>query len=83
MDAVTIKLIHGSWLPCVLLAFGTVDRVGAEVKMPAIFGDHMILQRGKPVPVFGTGAAGEKVAVKFHGQEQKTTADARGVWQVK
>ncbi|MEI7899978.1 MAG: sialate O-acetylesterase [bacterium] len=54
----------------------------AEVALPGVFGDHMVLQRDKPVPVFGTAAPGEKVAVKFHGQSLTTTADARGAWQV-
>jgi RNA-splicing ligase RtcB len=40
----------------------------------------MILQRGKPVPVFGTATPGEKVAVKFHGQALTTAADAHGAW---
>ena len=66
-----------------MLAFGTVVSVNAEVRMAGIFGDHMILQRGKPVPVYGTAAPGEKVAVKFHGQSLATVADAQGVWQLK
>ena len=50
--------------------------------MPAIFSDHLILQRGKAVPVYGTAAPGEMVAVKFHGQNMTATADAHGGWQV-
>lgn len=57
--------------------------VHAEVRLPAIFSEHMIVQRGKPVPVYGTAAPGEQVAVKFHGQTLTTTADAQGAWQVK
>ena len=64
------------------MALAAVQRGQAEVRMAGIFSDHMILQRGKPVPVFGTASPGEKVAVKFHGQALTTAADAQGTWQV-
>ena len=64
-------------------ALGACQSARAEVKMPAVFGEHMILQRGKPVPVYGSAAAGEKISVTFHGQSLTTTADARGNWQLK
>ncbi|MCX6877397.1 MAG: discoidin domain-containing protein [Verrucomicrobia bacterium] len=54
----------------------------AEVGVSRLFTDHMVLQRNKPVPVFGTAAAAEKVTVAFGGQTLTTTADARGAWQV-
>jgi hypothetical protein len=37
-----------------LLAFS----VNAQVKMPGIFGDHMVIQRTRPVPVWGWSIAG-------------------------
>jgi len=43
----------------------------------------MVLQRDTAVPVWGTGAAGEKVTVKFRDQEKTTTADKDGKWVVK
>ncbi len=55
----------------------------AEVKMPAIFGDDMVLQRDFPVPVWGTASPGEKVSVTFAGQKHTTTADDKGKWMVK
>lgn len=67
----------------VVLALGVVQATRAEVRMAAIFSDHMILQRDQPVPVYGTAAPGEQVAVKFHGQSLTTTADAQGAWQVR
>jgi len=51
--------------------------------MPAVFGEHMVLQRGKPVPVYGNAAPGETIAVKFHGQLLTTKADLHGAWQIK
>jgi sialate O-acetylesterase len=55
----------------------------ADVKLPAFFSDHMVLQRDIPAPVWGTAAPGEKVAVAFAGQSVATTADASGRWQIK
>ncbi len=66
-----------------VMVFGAIQGAAAAVKMPAVFGEHMILQRGKPVPIYGTANPGEKIAVKFHGQSLTTTADPSGAWQIK
>lgn len=55
----------------------------ANVKMPAIFSDHMVLQRQMEVPVWGTASPGEQVTVTFRDQKQTATADGSGKWQVK
>ena len=34
----------------------------ADVKLPAIFGSHMVLQQGRKVPIWGTAEDGEKGA---------------------
>ena len=54
----------------------------AEVSLPAIFSDNMVLQQGKPVPVYGTAAPAEKVTVEICGQRKQATADAAGDWKV-
>ena len=47
------------------------------------FGDHMVLQRGKPVPVRGWAKdPGSKVSVVFNGQTKATFADKDGRWEV-
>ncbi|MEN9573556.1 MAG: hypothetical protein RL514_1411 [Verrucomicrobiota bacterium] len=55
----------------------------AEVKLPAIFGDHMVLQRDTAVPVWGTAAPGEEVTVSIAGQTATAKAGADGKWFVK
>jgi sialate O-acetylesterase len=42
----------------------------------------MVLQRNKPVPVYGTAAAGENVTVTFNSQTTSTITNAQGHWQV-
>ena len=55
----------------------------ANVKVPAIFSDHMVLQQQMPVPVWGTASPGEEVTVTFRDQKQTATADNSGKWQLK
>ncbi len=61
------------------LAAGAND---ADLRLPAVFSDGLILQRDRPVPVWGWAMPGAAVTVAFAGQEQKATADAQGRWTV-
>jgi len=54
----------------------------AEVKLPSLLADHMVIQRGLPVHVWGTADAGEKVTVVFRGTQVSGTADKLGRWSV-
>lgn len=54
-----------------------------ELRLPAMFADHMILQREQPVPVWGWGEAGAKVTVAFAGQTKSAVADSTGKWSLK
>jgi sialate O-acetylesterase len=65
-----------------ITAFGISWICSGEVRLSGVFGDHMVLQRDRSTPIFGTAASGEKVTVTFHGQSQSTTADAQGEWRV-
>jgi sialate O-acetylesterase len=53
-----------------------------EIKMPAIVSSHMVLQREKPIHIWGTAAPGETVKVEFHGASRETVGDALGNWSV-
>ncbi|GAB4453820.1 MAG: sialate O-acetylesterase [Armatimonadaceae bacterium] len=54
----------------------------AEVKLPQVLSEGMVLQRRAPVRIWGTAAPGEKVRVSIAGQQQNATADTGGNWQV-
>ena len=54
----------------------------AEVSVPNIFGEHMVLQRDQKNRVWGKASAGEKVSVTIAGQSHNATAGADGLWQV-
>ena len=55
----------------------------ADVKLPAVFSDHMVLQRSNVAPVWGWAEPGEKVTVQFAGQTKSTTAGKDGKWMVR
>jgi sialate O-acetylesterase len=52
----------------------------ADVRLPAIFSDHMVLQKSGKVPLWGRADPGEEVTVTFIGQTVRTTAGADGKW---
>jgi sialate O-acetylesterase len=54
----------------------------AEVRMPLLFSDHMVLQREAPIAVWGWADPGEAVNVTFGNLTAKTVADASGHWKV-
>jgi sialate O-acetylesterase len=56
---------------------------GSEVKLPALFTDHMVLQRDAAEPVWGWARPGDEIQVEFAGQKKSTTADEKGEWMVK
>ena len=55
----------------------------AELKLPAIIGDHMVLQQKQANPIWGWDTPGTQVKVTFAGQAYAATADADGKWTVK
>jgi len=54
----------------------------ADVRMPLIFGDHMVLQQGAKLAIWGWASPGEKVTVTFDGQTDNTVGGADGKWRV-
>lgn len=63
-----------------LLCLGAHAR--ADVIPAALFTDNAVLQRDKPIPVWGKASPGEKVTVTFAGQTASASADAAGKWSV-
>lgn len=54
----------------------------AQLRTPQIFGDSMVLQRDRPIPVWGWAAKGEKITVQFHNQTKTAVTGADGNWRV-
>jgi len=65
------------------LAFTAVPALLAELKLPAVVGDHMVLQQKQSDPIWGWDTPGTKVTVSFAGQDYSATAGSDGKWTVK
>jgi sialate O-acetylesterase len=64
-------------LPCML-----VLPLAAKPRLPDIFGDHAVLQRGKPVPVWGQADPSEQITVRYGTTSAQGVADKNGKWTV-
>ncbi|MCX6880422.1 MAG: hypothetical protein NTW21_42445 [Verrucomicrobia bacterium] len=58
------------------------EATGGAVVLPGMFSDHMVLQREKPVPVWGWAKAGAQITVGFAGQSKTAAAGTDGKWLV-
>ncbi len=54
----------------------------AEVSLPKLVGDHMVLQKDKPLPIWGWAEPGEEVTILFQNQRISTQADNNGEWTI-
>jgi sialate O-acetylesterase len=79
----TSKLVRGLFSGVFLLTVGmAVDfTLQAEVRLPKVFGSHMVLQQDKPIVVWGWAEPNEAVTVEIAGQSQKAQANDRGEWK--
>jgi sialate O-acetylesterase len=73
------KSVFSALFFCFVLGSSTVF---AEVKLARLFSDHVVLQRQKPIPVFGWANPNESVSVAFNGQNKTANADSTGKWTV-
>ena len=76
----TIKMLRLPFLALVLALF-TLPGYG-EVKLPRFLSSHMVLQRARPIHIWGWSDPGEKVTVTLHGTSRETAADSLGKWSV-
>ena len=70
-----IAIIAGAYLLCSC-------PVKADIRMPRIFGDHMVLQQDSQLSIWGWADPGEKVVVTLAGKKGKTIAGADGTWKI-
>ena len=67
----------------VLLAIICVSSAtNAEVRLPQLFHSGMVMQRGKPIPVWGWADKGELVTITFQKKSYTTIADDQGRWRI-
>lgn len=75
-------MLHRLPLHITVAALGLVlhSTAIAGLSLPHVFSDHMVLQRDKPVAIWGTADPGATVKVSFSGKSSTATADAAGGW---
>ncbi len=56
--------------------------MSAQIRLPKVISDNMVLQQGKPVQIWGETAPKTEVTVQFMKQKHKVTSDQIGRWQV-
>lgn len=69
-------------LPLAILVLSALSTLPAAVRMPLIFGDHMVLQQDIRLPIWGWADPGEQVTIAFAGQQVATSGGADGKWRV-
>jgi len=81
----TKKLASNFAFPVFILALllYTSPCLRAEVRLPAILGNDMVLQRDMTVNLWGWAAPGEDITITLDAIEVKTQADDQGRWQAK
>jgi len=65
-----------------LFAMGWGGAAVAEVRLPAVFSDNMMLQRDQPIQVWGWADPGEGVSVALAGKTATAKTDAKGAWAI-
>jgi sialate O-acetylesterase len=66
-----------------LLAFAfATTPLHAEIRLPKIFGSHMVLQQGKPIQLWGWANPGETATAQIDEAKQSATANDKGEWKI-
>ena len=76
-----MSILFGA-IRAVVLSSLVLCGLSAEVTLPSLFTDHMVIQRDMPVHVWGRGEPGERVTVQFDGAERAAVTSERGTWSV-
>jgi sialate O-acetylesterase len=85
MTSLIVRLVRAAsvpawfWSLCLLL---DAHSASADIRLPSIFSDHMVLQAEVAVPVWGWANPNETVRVSIAGQTKQIQADSQGHWRV-
>ncbi len=82
MNCTSLKRLAAVLLMLISVNALNVKLAHAEIKLPAIIGDNMVLQQGQINPLWGWAEPGEKITVTVNGQTHSATADDNGKWKV-
>ncbi len=69
-------------LPAICFCFIITSCIHAQIKLPQIIRDSMILQRDIKINMWGWASKGEKVSVQFNNKTYRTTTNDSGKWML-
>jgi sialate O-acetylesterase len=80
----TSRLAASTWIALLIMLGNLAGAVQAfgEVRLPHVFGTHMVFQREKPLTIWGWATPGETVTVQLGAASQTARANDRGEWKV-
>lgn len=70
------------FIAIITLSLCIILTTSAKVQLPQLFQPGMVIQRGKPVPVWGTATAGEKITIRMNKYKTVVVADETGHFRV-
>src|SRR5690606_13134104 len=65
----------------IFLSSAIIVGAWANIELPPLLQDGAVLQRDKPIPVWGTAPVNSEVTIVFAGQEKHVKSDAQGNWR--
>lgn len=65
---------------CIIFSIFTQTIGFSELLLPSVFSDHMVLQSGQPIPIWGTANPGAVITIDFAKQKKTVSADTEGKW---
>jgi hypothetical protein len=65
---------------CIIVGIFGAGTALANIRLPRLVGDNMVLQRDSKLSLWGWADPGEKVSIEFHGQRVTTKPDEHGRW---
>src|SRR5262245_56301643 len=81
MTRIISKAKLSAMVCCSALMIGVLG-LRAEVKLPSVLSDGMVLQQGMKLNIWGTADPGERVTVTLKDQKVGDVADSNGKWKV-
>jgi sialate O-acetylesterase len=78
--------MSGKWLVCVCLlypAMAFAQDLGERSLLDAMFQDHAVLQRDRPIRIWGNAAAGRKIQARWNGRKASARAGQDGKWEIR
>jgi sialate O-acetylesterase len=82
VSSVLITMKHFIAIFTTLFLLSNSSLQAVELKLASVFSDHMVLQREKPIKIWGQADAGTQVSVAFAGQTKTAAAETNGSWLV-